>query len=182
MYHAPLQVLDHLHEVVKQVMRIVRAGRRFGMILHAEHRLAAMPEAFQRLIVQIDVREIHFVQVQRIRIHREAVIVRRDLHLLGHVVQHRMIRAAVPELELVGLAAERQAENLMAQADAEDRFLADQFADLLRLELERLGIARPVREKHAVRLERQHVFGRCAAPEPRSRARPPAPAAAGYCA
>ena len=47
----------------------------------------------------------------------------------------------------------------MAEADAEDRRLADQFADLRGLVLERLGIAGAVREKHAVGLERQHVFG-----------------------
>ena len=98
--------------------------------------------------------------IERIGIHRESVIVRGNLHLLGDAVQHRMIRAAVSELELVGFAAERQAQNLMAQADAEHRLLADQFADLLRLEFERLGIARAVRKKHAIRLERQHIFGR----------------------
>ena len=64
-------------------MGIVRAGRCFGMILHAEDRLAAVAEAFQRLVVQIDVREFDFVRVERIGIHREAVIVRRDLHFLG---------------------------------------------------------------------------------------------------
>ena len=63
------------------------------------------------------------------------------------------------ELQLVGLAAQRQAENLMAQADAEDGLLADQLAHLLRLGFERLGIAGAVREKHAVGLQRQHVFG-----------------------
>ena len=35
-----------------------------------------MTEAFQRLVVQIDVRHFDFVQVERIGIHREAMIVR----------------------------------------------------------------------------------------------------------
>ena len=43
-------------------MRIVRAGRGLGMILHAEHRIAAMAEAFQRLVVQIDVRDFDLVE------------------------------------------------------------------------------------------------------------------------
>ena len=117
----PIPSLDHLHEIVEQIVRIVRAGRGLGMVLHAEHRMIAMAEAFQRLVVQIDVGELDLVQVERIGIHREAVIVRRDLHLVGELVQHRVIGAAMAELQLVGLAAKREAENLMAQADAENR-------------------------------------------------------------
>ena len=41
---------------------------------------------------------------------------------------HRLVAAVMAELELVGLAAERQAEDLVAEADAEDRLLADQLA------------------------------------------------------
>ena len=70
-----------------------------------------------------------------------------------------MIGAAMAELQLVSLAAEREAENLMAEADAEDRRLADQPADVVDLRVQRLGIAGAVREEHAVGLEREHVFG-----------------------
>src|SRR5579883_1125988 len=71
-----------------------------------------------------------------------------------------MIRSAVAELHLVRFAADREADHLMPQADPEDRHAPDQFADLRRLMLKWFGIARPVREKHAVRLEREHIFGR----------------------
>ena len=59
--------LHQLHEIVEQVVRIVRAGRGLRMILHAEHGMAAMAEAFQRFVVQIDVRDFEFVQIERIR-------------------------------------------------------------------------------------------------------------------
>ena len=41
-----------------------------------------------------------------------------------------MIGAAMAELQLVGLAAHREAEQLVAEADAEDRLLADELADV----------------------------------------------------
>src|SRR5258706_8985597 len=148
------KIFYEFHEVVEEVVRIVRSGRGLRMILDAEHRLAAMPETFQRLIVQVDVRQLHFTLVQRIGVHREAVIVGGDLNLLRHVIQHGMIRAAVPELELVSLAAHREAKNLMAQADAEDGLFADEIADLLGLILQRLRIAGAVREEHSIRIER----------------------------
>ena len=66
-------------EIVEQVVRIVRAGRGFGVVLHAEDRLAAVAEAFERLVVQVDVRDFDVVQVERIGIDREAVVVRGDL-------------------------------------------------------------------------------------------------------
>ena len=93
-------------------------------------------------------------------IHREAVIVRSDLHFVRDFVQHRMIRAAMSELQLVGFAAQRQAQNLMAQADAEDRHLPISLRTCAAWYVERLRIARAVRQKHAVRLQRQHIFGR----------------------
>ena len=74
-----------------------------------------------------------FVEVERIGIDREAVIVRGDFDALRKLVEHRMIGAAMSELQLVGLAAAGEAENLVAEADAEDRVLADELADVVDL-------------------------------------------------
>ena len=68
-----------LDEFVEEVVRIVRPRRRFRVILHAERGVVAMAEAFERLIVEIHVRDFEFVEVERIGIDREAVIVRGDL-------------------------------------------------------------------------------------------------------
>ena len=53
--------------------------------------------------------------------HREAVVVAGDLHLAGADVLHGLVHAAVAEAQLVGAKAERPAEHLAAQADAEHR-------------------------------------------------------------
>ena len=106
--HRLLPVPAHqFHEIVEEVVRIVRTGRGFGVVLHAEHRVVAVAEAFERLVVEIDVGDFDVVEVERIGVHREAVIVRGDLDLLGDFVEHRMIGAAMSELQLVGLAAAR---------------------------------------------------------------------------
>ena len=57
---------------------------------------------------------------------REAVVLRRDAHPAGAQVVHRMVDAAVPELELEALAAEREPEDLVPETDAEDRHAADE--------------------------------------------------------
>ncbi len=48
---------DQITELAEQVIAVMWAGRRFGMILHAERGEFAMPNSFDRLIVQVDVRD-----------------------------------------------------------------------------------------------------------------------------
>ena len=59
---------------------------------------------------------------------REAVIVAGDLHLPGGQVLDRLVHPAVAEAELVGAQAERPAQDLAAQADAEHRHAAGEHA------------------------------------------------------
>ena len=42
-------------EVVEQVARVVRAGRRLGVVLHAERRHVEAPQALERAVVQVPV-------------------------------------------------------------------------------------------------------------------------------
>src|ERR1043166_1860601 len=87
------------------------------------------------------------------------MIVRCDLHSAGNFVENRVIRAAMPEFELVRLATQRQPQDLVAEADAENRYPADQLSHLSSLILERFRIAGTIREKNTLRLKRKHVFG-----------------------
>src|SRR5438067_1019051 len=64
-----LSLPHELREVLEEVVRIVRAGSGFRMVLHAEDRMVAVAEALQRLIVQIDVGDLDIVEIERIGIH-----------------------------------------------------------------------------------------------------------------
>ncbi len=59
------------------------AGARLRMVLHAEERQGAMAQAFERVVVQVDMGELDFALVDRIRIDRIVVVVRGDLHFAG---------------------------------------------------------------------------------------------------
>ena len=73
------------------------------MVLHAEHRVIPQTEAFERLVVQIDVREFDLAGIERIRVNGEPVIVRSDLDLTSRHVLDRLIAAAMSEFHLVSL-------------------------------------------------------------------------------
>ncbi len=98
---------------------------------------------------------------QRFGIDREAVILRRDFDLSGLQEFHRMIRAAMPELQLERLSAERQTENLMTETDAEDRLVGlRQVARVLDGVVDRRRIARAVAQENAVHARGEHLFRR----------------------
>ena len=50
---------DQLRELIEKIRGIVRAGRGFRMILHAEDRQFLVPHSFDRAVVQIDVRDFN---------------------------------------------------------------------------------------------------------------------------
>ncbi len=82
------------------------------------------------------------------RVDREAVVLARDLDLAGRRVEHRLVDAAVTERQLVRAEAERTAEQLVAEADAEERATGLQAV----LQEFDLGVARG-RVAGAVRVE-----------------------------
>src|SRR4051812_20596096 len=111
---------DELLEAVEQVVRVVRAGRRLGVVLHGERRRVKAAQPLDDVVVEAGVAHLDTAEVggrhavQR-RVHGEAVVVRGDLDLAGGAVEHRLVDAAVPVAELVGAEAEGAAEDLAAE-------------------------------------------------------------------
>jgi hypothetical protein len=66
---------------------------------------------------------------QRVGIDGEAVVLGGDGDSSGAQVLDRLVAAAVAELELEGFAAEGVGEELVAEADAENRLFADELAE-----------------------------------------------------
>ena len=95
-----------------------------------------MAETFERLIVEIDVRDVDVAGVERIGVDREAVVVRSDFDTLGDFIDDRVIGAAMSEFQFVSLAAERETEDLVAEADTEDGGFADEIADIVDLRMQ----------------------------------------------
>src|SRR5690606_6929567 len=87
------------------------------------------------------------------------MVLGRDLNLAGQQVQYRLVGAAVSEFQLEGLCAARESEELVTQANAENRNTLNQLADGGDRVVERLGVAWAIREENAVRLPFKHFFG-----------------------
>src|SRR5256885_6076230 len=149
-----------VREAVEQIVRVVRARRRLGVVLHAEHGQFGVTQALARSVVQVQVARLPTAPGERRRIDGEAVVLRRDLHAPGREILHGMVGAVMAEGQLVGLAAGREPQDLMAEADTEDRHAADQGAHAVHQIGYALRIAGAVRQERAVRPVLQHGLGR----------------------
>src|SRR6266550_4421025 len=79
---------------------VVRPGAGLWMELHRPRPLAAQLQALDGAVVERDVRLL----ARLCRRDREAVVLRRDENAVRGALEHRMVRAAVAERELVRLA------------------------------------------------------------------------------
>src|SRR4030065_1039457 len=89
---------------------------------------------------------------ERIDVHGEPVILGGDLDRARLQVLNRVVGPVVTEPELVGFSPERQPDELMAQADAEERDFPDYFSYAFDGVGYGLWVSRPVGEKDAVGL------------------------------
>ena len=103
-------------------------------------------ETFDRPVVERDVGRRALVGLA----HREPVVLARHEHAARTPVEHRVVRAAVAEGQLVRLVTRRQREQLMAEADAEHRDPAEEVGHGRDLVAQRLRVAGAVREEDAV--------------------------------
>src|SRR5580693_105259 len=139
-------------------MRVMRPWRGLGMILHTEQWQVPVTQAFESRVVQVDVRQLNFTLRQRIRIHREVMVMRRNLDLAALQLLHWMIPAVVPKLELESLSTQRNADKLMSQTNTKDRHSPHQPPNVVDGIRARLRIAWTVRQKNSIRLESHHIF------------------------
>src|SRR5215469_4342452 len=87
----------------------------------------------------------------------KSVVLGSDLHALGAQVHHRMVRTVMAKIKLVGLPAQGEAEDLMSEADTENRFLSQHPCDGLMRIRQRGWVARSIGQKNPVRVLRENL-------------------------
>src|SRR5438105_549115 len=92
------------------------------MALEAERRRIENPHALIAAVEQGAMRDARVFRQRRL-VDRKAVVLARDQYAARLEVLHRMVRAVMTELHLQRLRTHRKAENLVTQADAEQRQL-----------------------------------------------------------
>ena len=124
-------------------------GRGLGVVLHAHDRAVGHSEACNGVIVEMDVGFFATSGLETLQVHGEAVVLAGNFNVAGACIQDGLIAAAVAELELIGLRADREREQLMTEADAEGGnsflwHLTDDLSKSLHGRIDRGGITWPI--------------------------------------
>ena len=161
------------HEAVEQVARVVRARAGLRVVLDRRARDVPQDQALDRAVVEVEMGELGGAELRlpahrlvgldpRLAVgplHREPVVLRRDLDPARIEILHRVVRAPVAERELEGLEADRPAQQLMPEADAHHRALADDLAHRVDDVVERRRVPGAVGEEHQVGVALKHLLG-----------------------
>src|SRR3989454_9323289 len=117
-----------LRREVSEDVRVVPGSRpRLGMVLHGEDREFPVSHALDRAVVQIPVRHLELRTWEGVGIDREAVVLRRDVDAPRAEVFDGLVPAAVPEFQFERPSPEGEGQELVAEADPEDRRAAGEF-------------------------------------------------------
>src|SRR5437870_5541999 len=111
--------MDGRDELIEQKAGVNRARCRFRMELHAQEWPLAVPYAFVRAVVEI-LEPRRPARGQRPLVHGMTVVLGRDVAARRAHHGARLVLAAVSELELVGVGAGSERQDLVTEADAED--------------------------------------------------------------
>jgi len=151
----------HGGKVVKEVVRVVWAWGRFGVVLDGEGFEAFGFQPFSRIVVEIQVGQFDVFTFERIDIDAKAVVLRGDLDSACFEIFDGMVRSSVSEFQFVSFPAERQAEYLMAEAYPKDGDFAKQGFDGIDSVCDRCRVAGAVAQEYAVWFVGEYLFGGC---------------------
>ncbi len=110
------------HEFGEVWKRIVRAGGCLWVVLHGEKRQLPMSDSLYGSVVQVQVRHLERRSPwysSLVPNHSEAMVLRRDQHLVIAEVLDRMVSAPMTIWELCRAATIREADQLVAKTDSE---------------------------------------------------------------
>src|SRR5262249_46097286 len=114
------RLCHQVHESLEEVVAVLRAGASLGVVLHGEDRLAFDAQALVAAVEERDVSHLHVAR-QALGDDAEAMVLAGDLDLPSLNVLDRVVGAAMADRHLLRAPAERQSEELVPEADAEDR-------------------------------------------------------------
>mmetsp|Transcript_25397 Transcript_25397/g.55218 ORF Transcript_25397/g.55218 Transcript_25397/m.55218 type:complete len:438 (-) Transcript_25397:123-1436(-) len=126
------------------------------MVLDGHRLLVGPHHAGAGAVVEVDVGHLH-ARGEGLGVHGVVVVLSADLHAPGGLVRDGVVAAMVPEGQLVGLAAERLAQHLVAHADAEDGHLAEDGLRVGHRPGGGGGVAGAVGEEDTVGVHGQHL-------------------------
>ena len=103
-----------------------------------------MPHPFDRPVIEVHLCDFDLIGVDRFGVDTESMVLGSDHDPAGLDVFDRLIGSPVAKFQFECFSTKGQAQKLVTQADAEDRFFAHQLTDRLNRIRHALRVARAV--------------------------------------
>ncbi len=146
---------DHFDKAVKKVSAVVGAGAGLRMILDGKNGFLGVSEAFEGLVVEVDVGGFAACFFEAFKVDGKTVVLAGDFDFAGAKVLDGLVAAAVAKLKFVGVGSQGTTEQLIAKADAKNGQLANELFEVANGGFDGGGVAWSIGDKQAVGL----VFG-----------------------
>ena len=119
-------LLDQFSKLIEKILAIVRASRRFGMILNTKSGVLVVLKTGDCIVVKIDVGYRKTFR-KRFPVNCKAMILASDFDFTRSRIEDRLVGAPVTELHFERLGTASQRKQLMAKADPKHRSFAEQL-------------------------------------------------------
>src|SRR5882724_9812129 len=140
------------------------ARRRLRVVLNGKNRVFAVLDPFDGPVIEVKVRDLERLRARnpaRLAPDRKSVILRRYKYLSCNNISNWMIAAPMAVWQLHRFSAHCETEQLVAETDPEDRQLpVGQRPNCIDRVTHSRGVARPVRQEHAIGFEGSYLLGR----------------------
>src|SRR2546427_9939606 len=101
-----LRPLELRHEISEDVPVVPGPGARLGMVLHGENREIPVGHAFERAVVEVQVRDLELGTEERVRVDHDSVVLSRYVDAAAPKLLDRLVASPSTEFQLVRLPAE----------------------------------------------------------------------------
>ena len=121
---AYLLCVKSLQELLEVGIRVVGPGGGLRVVLYGKNRPVAMPDAFDRAIIEVKVSHLERSRAghaRRVATHGETMVLGRDKYLSRREIANRMVAAPMAVGQLDGLPSQGEPKQLVTEADAENR-------------------------------------------------------------
>lgn len=151
--------MHHLLEGIEQIGAVVGTGRGLGVVLNAKRRKLFVSNSGNGVVVKVPVGDFQAIG-QGGLIDGKPMVLRSDFDPPGSALEDRLVGTAMSEFELKGLGPASERQELVSEADTEDRFFAEHAPDGLLGIVQGFGIPRPVAQEDSIGIQSEDFLGR----------------------
>ena len=151
--------MHHPLEGIEQIGAVVGTGRGLGVVLNAKGGKLLVSNSGDGIVVEVPVGDFQAIWQGRL-FDGKAMVLRSDFDASSSALEYRLVGAAMTEFEFKRLGPASERQELVSEADSEDRFFAEHASDGLLGIVEGFGVPWPIAQEDSIGIQSEDFIGR----------------------